>query len=383
MPVISEENSRGTNFEKEVIRYLENYFDHEPWSFVVYGPFTFRAPNQGSIEVDGLVISPYGIFTIESKNYPGRIERGQNTPLKVTGSDGRKTQILGENDPFDQASKQAKSLKSYFVSLGARDVVVKSLLVFPKGNTFNVPPQDRDIGDISNPFIGSLDEIPGEILAFKPTRGPYLTEQDQKVLLKAIHEGAHRLSQTERNLLSSIQSKNPDHPDVKKQVEPKRKYTETTQSDGRYTIRSIARISLFILLLYFFANLGLTQPWFLRTELGAMVADVFMEHPEFILPLRMNLQDSPTEGSSPSPNVSNSSSRDSLRVEGCFTASTLNVREGPGTDYRIVGYLEKGDCVIFSGRNQKGTWGLTRTGWVSLHYFQIDGDVMDLPVTKP
>ena len=66
----------------------------------------------------------------------------------------------------------------------------------------------------------------------------------------------------------------------------------------------------------------------------------------------------------------------------------LNVRSGPGTDYRIVGKAASGAEYAVLGRNEAGDWLLVQlsddaadTGWVAAEFVQLDGDAGALPVT--
>jgi uncharacterized protein YraI len=68
----------------------------------------------------------------------------------------------------------------------------------------------------------------------------------------------------------------------------------------------------------------------------------------------------------------------------------LNVRAGPGTDYRIVGKATSGAEYPVLGRNQAGDWLLVElgdaaadTGWVAAEFVQLDGAAGALPVAQP
>src|SRR5512138_3831078 len=55
------------------------------------------------------------------------------------------------------------------------------------------------------------------------------------------------------------------------------------------------------------------------------------------------------------------------------TASRLNVREGPGTEYKSLGFVEFNEVVTAIGVNADGTWRQIRrsdglTGWCSAQY---------------
>ncbi len=59
---------------------------------------------------------------------------------------------------------------------------------------------------------------------------------------------------------------------------------------------------------------------------------------------------------------------------GTVTGNELNIRGGPGTDYRSVGTLNAGDRVtIFQTTVVDGvTWGNIEKGWISLQYVTLD-----------
>lgn len=73
-----------------------------------------------------------------------------------------------------------------------------------------------------------------------------------------------------------------------------------------------------------------------------------------------------------------------VQLQACVETHSLRVRSGPGTDHTMVGGLKEGDCVTVIGRNQEGTWGKARfqdlTGWVSLAYLSLQGEVSTLAV---
>ena len=74
---------------------------------------------------------------------------------------------------------------------------------------------------------------------------------------------------------------------------------------------------------------------------------------------------------------------------GKITGKTLNVREGAGTGYDVVGTLKKGDEVtIYEQVTVKGEeWGRIENGWISLKYVNITGTTTipsdKLPVINP
>ena len=64
-----------------------------------------------------------------------------------------------------------------------------------------------------------------------------------------------------------------------------------------------------------------------------------------------------------------------LVTMGTITASKLNVRKGPGSDYDSEGFLYKGDRVeILETKTDEDTvWGRTHEGWVGMGYVRMDG----------
>ena len=65
----------------------------------------------------------------------------------------------------------------------------------------------------------------------------------------------------------------------------------------------------------------------------------------------------------------------------------LNVRSGPGTDYKVVTKINKGDTVAVVGKNAAGDWlqirlptGVQDGGWLNAEFVQLNGTVTGLPV---
>jgi cytochrome c biogenesis protein CcmG, thiol:disulfide interchange protein DsbE len=73
-------------------------------------------------------------------------------------------------------------------------------------------------------------------------------------------------------------------------------------------------------------------------------------------------------------------------MEGCITASALNVRTGPGVDNPALSLLREGECQKFDGRSVDSGWlrlddpsdsGQRR--WVSAEYVDLEGEIEALP----
>ena len=83
MAVQSEILRRFDNeFEEEIYRYLGQMLRRKAGSYIVTSPF--RVENR---EIDGLIITPHCLFTIEAKNVKGKIRQGLNTPMTAVGQE--------------------------------------------------------------------------------------------------------------------------------------------------------------------------------------------------------------------------------------------------------------------------------------------------------
>lgn len=64
-----------------------------------------------------------------------------------------------------------------------------------------------------------------------------------------------------------------------------------------------------------------------------------------------------------------------LPVEGLVAADTINLREGPGTVFAVVGKLKKGDALAVLQRAQGDEWVFVQSGelsgWLSLTFIEI------------
>ena len=65
---------------------------------------------------------------------------------------------------------------------------------------------------------------------------------------------------------------------------------------------------------------------------------------------------------------------------GVVTATELNIRKGPGTDYDKAGAYKFNARVTIYARN--GKWGQTKDGWISMDYVYVDGTVGNMNSEK-
>jgi hypothetical protein len=110
-------------WEREALAWLREHLPDDP-SWRVWSNFEFVADNGSINEVDVLVLSPVGLFLVEIKSRPGRLEGDARTWTWTT--DGRR--FLDDN-PIYLADKKAKRLKSL---LRSQEAFRKSKLTPPR-----------------------------------------------------------------------------------------------------------------------------------------------------------------------------------------------------------------------------------------------------------
>ena len=76
--------------------------------------------------------------------------------------------------------------------------------------------------------------------------------------------------------------------------------------------------------------------------------------------------------------------RDIKLVKGCVDeVSSINIRQCPGTDHKVLEYLMHGDCVELVGIEENKLWAKIKDGgWINTLYMGIDGNMNNLPVMK-
>ena len=79
-----------------------------------------------------------------------------------------------------------------------------------------------------------------------------------------------------------------------------------------------------------------------------------------------------------------------VELRACPNVASVNVRTGPGTGYRAIGYILEGDCVNLIGRNDDADWIVISNaprpssdgGWVALSLMTVDGDIVELRLVE-
>ncbi len=78
---------------------------------------------------------------------------------------------------------------------------------------------------------------------------------------------------------------------------------------------------------------------------------------------------------------------DPKTADGANIVDNLNLRAGPGKNYRILDMLDKGQTVTVLGRSTYSEWLVVRTssgteGWVFRPFIETDADIASLPVSE-
>ena len=76
---------------------------------------------------------------------------------------------------------------------------------------------------------------------------------------------------------------------------------------------------------------------------------------------------------------------ESASLKACVTNSEIRIRQGPGTDFEVMGGLVSGTCMQILGRNQDASWVYmvteeNKAGWVAAWLLTIEGDVNGVSV---
>lgn len=115
----------GLKGEEEVARQLADHLDN---SYYIYNDLSVRSGFR-SAQMDHLVVSPKGIFLIETKNWSGRIvgREDEKTWMQYRNSGGPGRPL---SNPVMQNQRHVNVLEAVLRSGGAPDMAIIPLLVF-------------------------------------------------------------------------------------------------------------------------------------------------------------------------------------------------------------------------------------------------------------
>jgi hypothetical protein len=428
-------NLLSDDFDKEVYDYLCDAFQGELFSYKILR--NVDIPKNGRfINVSGIVISPYCIFTIEAIGYDGLvIKKNAFRDLNLITQYGQKYDFRdSEIRPAKLAGRQRKALENFLrFKCGIGGVWIKPILVFKPGATFQVPHKNRDISDPNSPYICSLDEIIGIITTLKPDKGVYLSPQRQEILVKAIEHGPETIKSVDKQLFDDTQEAGISAifggllyrlRGRRSQTKPQ-PYPYTSSGSEVYNFdkpKRRWRLVAFILLLAIIAvvTVGLVRSkvitlpsgFLTRVESPTLVGGIGNEPGSGTLNTPAVPSALPgevgTAGPTPTPYATNSIISEMIQtlnasnatesapsstptevvtnnVQACVLVQSVSVRAGPGKEYNDVGYLYNGECADLNGRSSDGKWAVFEGGWISVYpfYVSIIGDVMELPVIPP
>jgi hypothetical protein len=190
MPVVCKKFGLIDNdFERGIFDTLCREFQTAPGDYTVIGPFWIDGT-----EIDGLLITPKSILTIEAKDVGVRVEKlSANLPLNFYDRFGQEIDLSDRHkDAFSQAAAQWKKVKDLIVdNLGGGDlaIFVQSMLVVPSTSELDVMAELRNPANFKAPiFIFRLNEITEFAQQFSPGR-VLLSRDIQDTFLTIIQDG--------------------------------------------------------------------------------------------------------------------------------------------------------------------------------------------------
>jgi hypothetical protein len=79
-----------------------------------------------------------------------------------------------------------------------------------------------------------------------------------------------------------------------------------------------------------------------------------------------------------------------VELRACPNVASVNVRTGPATAFRAIGYILEGDCVTLTGRSSDGEWVVitnaprpsSNGGWTAVSVMTIEGNLDELTVLE-
>ncbi|MCC6601797.1 MAG: SH3 domain-containing protein [Anaerolineae bacterium] len=210
MPVQAVRMRQGNQFEEAVFAQISHDLGKYREQYSILSPFKLKEQR----EYDGIIISPYAVFTLEMKQIRGTVQKGPNTPLIIYGEDGREVNLRNRfEDPIFQADMQWRTLSDYFSKTFSASIFVKAVLVFPDGTKMDVPPENRDFTNHRvNVLFATVSEVARLVQRFRPPYRHSLSKQAQEIIARALRDGEYTLSGGEIELLSRVISgKRPSH----------------------------------------------------------------------------------------------------------------------------------------------------------------------------
>ena len=187
MPVVMTEANRFENrFEREIFETLCRDLDLQPEPYTVLGPLYLESGG----EIDGLLTTPRCVFTLEAKNFKGRMHmEHRNAPLRAYDENGRSIDLSDRHkDPFAQAASQWYGVRDDITEcFGNHNVFVKPLLVFPAGTLLSVPAELRDPTNLqAQAYILTVDEVAAFAANYQPYKKAALNAQTQTAIARCV-----------------------------------------------------------------------------------------------------------------------------------------------------------------------------------------------------
>ena len=211
----------GAKAEEQMAFYLRRAFADEPEAWVFHD-LRFEDGAGDAVQIDHLVLHPYGMILIESKSVTSEVR--VNKHLEWTRVwQGRE---MGMPSPIQQAKLQAENLKK-ILNLAAEELRGKLLGKFQKG--FNACPFEIIVGisdsgiirrDVDLPEVCKADQVAERISAIVQRH-----KKATSLLSLSLKDGMEHFGETERQKISEFfiarhrSRQNPSRPSATKAVE--------------------------------------------------------------------------------------------------------------------------------------------------------------------
>lgn len=128
--IIRKARGKGWAGEHTVARKLKRL----PHGYIVFNDLLLPTPGRGSTQIDHIVISEYGIFVIETKNYTGIIYGNEHADSWTKNMFGRKFPMV---NPIAQNEDHIRAV-AHILTKAKIGTQLFSIITFPKAATVKV-----------------------------------------------------------------------------------------------------------------------------------------------------------------------------------------------------------------------------------------------------
>lgn len=133
---------------ESAVKILLNKLDKEKYKVINDVIFENKYENNKSSQIDHLVVSKYGIFCIETKNYKGLIYGGENSRQWTQNIYGKKYKF---KNPIFQNYGHIKVIENLLLENSLSEIPIFSIIAFEKEAKLNIKAEKANI--IKIPYI--------------------------------------------------------------------------------------------------------------------------------------------------------------------------------------------------------------------------------------